>query len=111
MSKLSLSDAIESIRSELIKAQLRGKGEEMRFEVVDIELELEIAGEVSKSTGFKASWWVVTGEVGTQSKESTRHKLKVKLNPIGIDGRSVKVSKELDSNPQVEELDQNPKSE
>jgi Trypsin-co-occurring domain 2 len=100
--RLSLSKAIESIRSELVDAQQHGEKADLKFTVGEIELELEIVAEFSASTGAKANWWVVTGEVGSQYKESSKHKLKIKLNATNPDGKSVEVSKTSTENPSRE---------
>jgi hypothetical protein len=99
MSKLSLSDAIESIRSELAAAQRRGEQADLKFEVGEIELELEIAAEVGASAGAEAKWFVVTGKTDAQYKESKKQKITIKLKPIGANGKSIEVSKSLTENP------------
>jgi Trypsin-co-occurring domain 2 len=96
-SKLCLSDAIDSIRSEIVKAQLEAKAKDFKFELGEIELELEIAAEVSSNAGFKANWWVVTGEVGEQHKEVSKHKLKIKLKTAGE--KAVEVTATSDQEP------------
>jgi Trypsin-co-occurring domain 2 len=87
-SKLCLSDAIDSIRSEIVKAQLEAKAKDFKF---------EIAAEVSSNAGFKANWWVVTGEVGEQHKEVSKHKLKIKLKTAGE--KAVEVTATSDQEP------------
>jgi DsbC/DsbD-like thiol-disulfide interchange protein len=100
MSKLSLSEAIESIRSELAAAQRQGERADLKFEVGEVELELEIVTELAATAGAEAKWFVVTGKTDAQYKESKKQKIKIKLKPIGVDGKSVEVSKTLSQNPQ-----------
>jgi Trypsin-co-occurring domain 2 len=99
MSKLSLSDAIESIRSELAVAQRKGEQADLKFEVGEIELELEIAAELGASAGAEAKWFVVTAKTDAQYKESKKQKITIKLKPIGANGKSIEVSKSLTENP------------
>ena len=100
MSKLSLSDAIESIRSELAAAQRKGEQADLKFEVGEIELELEIAAELGATAGAEAKWWVVTAKTEAQYKESKKQKIKIKLKPVGANGKSIEVSKTLTQDPQ-----------
>jgi Trypsin-co-occurring domain 2 len=99
MSKLSLSDAIESVRSELAEAQRKGEQADLKFEVGEIELELEIAAELGASAGAEAKWFLVTAKTDAQYKESKKQKITIKLKPIGANGKSVEVSKSLTENP------------
>jgi hypothetical protein len=99
MSKLSLSDAIESVRSELATAQRKGEQADLKLEVGEIELELEIAAEVGASAGAEAKWFVVTAKTDAQYKESKKQKITIKLKPISKDGQPVSISSSPDQHP------------
>jgi hypothetical protein len=91
MSQLSLSDAIESIRSELAAAQRKGEQADLKFEVGEIELELEIVAELGASAGAETKWWVVAAKTDASYKESKKQKIMIKLKPTK-DDQPIKVN-------------------
>ena len=82
---IGLAKTIAGLREELVKANKQGNGEELRFKVDEIELEVavEISGE--GSTAGKASFKVlgIGAEVGAEGKlgRSDTNRVIVKLKP------------------------------
>ena len=85
MGLIRLSDAIENLRAELKLAQDKGKGKGLQFNVGAIEIELEVVAESELGTSGKINWWILGGGVDTKDKDSSKHKLKLTLQPVEID--------------------------
>ena len=80
----TLAQAVEGVRAELSEAMAAGEGEQLRFDVGEVELEftVEIRRELQAKAGVRV-WVVELGGAGGQSRGST-HRLKVTLNPVDI---------------------------
>ncbi|MGI8330840.1 trypco2 family protein [Actinomadura scrupuli] len=76
MSQIGLTEAIERLREELGAAQDAGANQQLRFEVVEVEMELLV--ELRKEGGGKVDFKVVGADGKISS--STSHKLKLRLN-------------------------------
>jgi len=85
MGLIRLSDAIENLRAELKLAQDKGKDKGLQFNVGAIEIELEVVAETELGTSGKVNWWILGGGVDTKDKDSSKHKLKLTLQPVEID--------------------------
>lgn len=86
--KFPLADAIEQIRSELLVALKKGAGQELQFRLRPIELELNIAATEDVSVGGGLKFWVMNFDSEVAEKTTAVHKIKVVLDPVGLDGRS-----------------------
>ena len=91
-SKLQLAQVIKQLRSELTTAAKDGDGEDIRFTVEDIELELDITVENQKEGNVGAKFYVLTSSYKGSKKDIITQKIKLKLKPSGKDGEKVKVS-------------------
>jgi hypothetical protein len=93
MDDLPLSEALDSLRDELMRAVDRAGGSWLRFAVKSIELELHVvavtSGEVRVGSGL---WRVVTvGGAATRSSEAM-HRIALTLEPrAGSEGESAEV--------------------
>ena len=78
---IELSDVIAELRSELDTARQAGAGEELRFELGPVELEVSVALQKDASGGAKVKFWVV--ELGAEGKVSSTatQRIKLILNP------------------------------
>jgi hypothetical protein len=103
-SELGLAEAIDALRAELRKAQDSGRGADVRFSVGSVEVELVV--EVAKKAGGEASVKVLNllsiGGKGEVSKGET-NRVKVALNPIGVDGKPFEVAAARDQRPDAAE--------
>jgi hypothetical protein len=98
--ELGLAEAIDAVRSELRKAQDRGRGADVRFTVGAVEVEFVV--EVIKQAGAEASVKVLhilsLGGKGEVAKGET-NRVKVVLNPLGVGGRPFEVASEQPGRP------------
>lgn len=88
-----LAEAIEVLRRELRQAQDAGRGQDVRFSVGSVEVELAI--EVVKSGGGEVAVKVLNllsiGGKGEVSKDST-NRVKVVLTPVPVHGQPFEVA-------------------
>jgi len=77
------------LRVELSKSILASEGEQIRFEVGDIELEVQFVVEQSKEGKGGLKFWVVEMGGGVTNKDTITHRIKITLKPIGKDGKPV----------------------
>jgi hypothetical protein len=96
-----LASVIEALRAELLVALAKGKGQEVRFALGDIELDFQV--EVSQERGGEAGvkfWVVALGGKGSRSSATT-HTVRVKLSPVtgDDDDRSLVVGSEQRQRP------------
>lgn len=92
MSNITLSDAIQNLRSELLAAMQGDASEALRFRLgpIEMELEVEVTREASAKGGLK--WWLI--EAGGEAKRgsSSTHRIKLVLEPITAGGQRPEVS-------------------
>ena len=74
---VELADLIGQLRAELTEAMHAGEGEDLRFELGPVELELTVAVSKEAKPGAKVKFWVV--ELGTDASVSSATNQKVKL--------------------------------
>ena len=74
---IELSDVIASLRTELDTARRAGAGEDLRFELGPVELEVSVALQKEGSGGVKVKFWVV--ELGADGKLSSMSTQRIKL--------------------------------
>jgi hypothetical protein len=79
--QLELAQMIQSLRMELTKAQMAGTGEEIRFTVEDVELELEIVAKEAIEGGIAAKFYVLTSHYKAGKDDAVTQKIKLKLKP------------------------------
>ncbi|MFT5698654.1 MAG: hypothetical protein ACI8ZB_001509 [Desulforhopalus sp.] len=80
--KLELSDMIKELRLQLSNAQKDGNGEDIRFIVDDVELELQITVEKQVQGGMSAKFFVLTSKVDGSDKNTVSQKLKLKFKAL-----------------------------
>ncbi len=86
--QIPLAEAIRALRGELVAAVREAEGEEVRFALGPVELELQL--EVSKEAGGEAgiAFWVVTIAGKGSRTEATTHTVKLTLTPVGPSGEA-----------------------
>lgn len=107
--ELELAEAIDVLRAELRKAQESGRDADVRFSVGPVEVELAI--EVAKKAGGGLSVNVlnllsVEGKGGISKGQTNR--VKLTLNPIGVDGKPFEVASAQDQRPDEAETSSRP---
>ena len=87
INKVGLRETLEALRVELSQSILASEGEQIRFEVGDIELEVQFVVEQSKEGKGGLKFWVVEMGGGVTNKDTITHRIKIPLKPIGKDGK------------------------
>ncbi|MHC5904248.1 trypco2 family protein [Streptomyces sp. S6] len=80
--RLTLTEAIESLRTDLEAAQRQGVGRTLGFSVQDISVELDVEAERSDSAEGGVSWYV-TAKAARSRTRRTATRLVVTLKPRG----------------------------
>jgi len=80
--RLTLTEAIESLRTDLEAAQRQGVGRTLGFSVQDISVELDVEAERSDTAEGGVSWYV-TAKAGRARTRRTATRLVVNLKPRG----------------------------
>jgi hypothetical protein len=85
---LELADVIKALRQELITAQQEGENKDIRFNVNNVEVELETVVEIAGDGkgGFKIKFGVVeaNAEGGGHYKNATKQKIKLCLEAVEV---------------------------
>jgi len=92
MENIELSEMLSQLRRELSIAQREGAGSDLKFQIEDIEIELQVAttSKVAGKTGIKILvCWDAEASAGID--KTNTQKLKLKLKPVNAgDGSSFK---------------------
>lgn len=82
MDNIELSEMLGQLREELLKARGQSEGSDLKFQVEDIEIELQIV--TTKAAGAKSclKFWVVNAEANANASQAKTQKLKLKLKPV-----------------------------
>lgn len=94
MAEVPLAEAIANLRAELQEAIAAGAGEELRFELGEVVLELDVALTASGEVKGKVSAWkVLTAEASAELARASTHRLTLTLTPrlAGAPGETVSV--------------------
>jgi len=87
--KLGLKETLEALRIEISESILLSEGKEIRFEMGEIELEMQVVIEKSKEAKGGVKFWVVEMGGGAAAKDSITHKIKIPFKPIWKNGKPV----------------------
>lgn len=82
---IPLAKVIAALRAELQEAQSEGAGEALRFEVGDVELELQVVvtAEVAAKGGLKVHIFSIGGSAKYKQAETQKVKLKLSAKTNG----------------------------
>jgi Trypsin-co-occurring domain 2 len=90
---VSLTEAVASLRDELLAAASLGRGQQLTFEVGPIEMEFEVELRVEGTAGMDARvCWVVRVHGDVSGSRSSTHRVKLTLNPKNKDGSKVSLA-------------------
>ncbi|GAB2580183.1 trypco2 family protein [Kribbella endophytica] len=86
-----LSEAIEALRAELMRAFMSGADESLRFEAAPVELTLQTAVTWGGRADVGIKWWLISagGEISRQSVTTQTVKLTLKPRLFDAAGNSV----------------------
>jgi hypothetical protein len=95
----SLAEAIAQARAELEQARVAGLGQEVQFQVTEMELELTV--DVAKSAGADAGvrFWVVSVGAKGEIQRGDTNRVRVKLKPTTALGEDLRVGSEQAKRP------------
>lgn len=82
MADISVADAIEQLRIELVAALTKSQDQSIQFLLEGVELELAISAKQEGGLSAKVKWLVVQAGIDTKIGSEQRHKVKLKLNPV-----------------------------
>ncbi|MEU1051874.1 trypco2 family protein [Streptomyces sp. NPDC005876] len=79
---IELADAVQAVRDELITAASRATGQDVTFEVGDIQLEFGVELRKEIKGGVKVKAWVVEAGVDGGGSRTSTHRVAVTLKAI-----------------------------
>lgn len=80
--RIELADAVQAVRDELITAAGRSTGQDLTFEVGDIELEFGVELRKEAKGGVKVKAWVVEGGADGGGGTTRAHRVTVTLRAL-----------------------------
>lgn len=83
---ITLSKALEDLRCELAKAQQEGDGKDIKFEIQEVSLDLQIVASGEISGEANAGWGILSAKAGAKASEAATHRLNLKLKVIADRG-------------------------
>lgn len=90
MAKIGLAHAIKSLRAELADAITQGDGEDLRFKVEAIDLELAVACEVGSNGELSFQVLGLGGKLGGKSGRNGNPSGETVVEGVGPRGRAVR---------------------
>jgi len=88
MEGIELAAMLKGLRSELAKAKLNGEGDDIRFLVGDVELELQVGVSQKGGVGGKVDFWVYSAEVSGELAKQTTQTIRLKLTPAQLNSET-----------------------
>ncbi|MFF4751686.1 trypco2 family protein [Streptomyces sp. NPDC002514] len=86
---IELSDLLTSLRAEIDRARLAAAGQDVRFQIKSIDLELQVAVEKTAEANAGVKFWVVSLGGKGGGKTAQTHTVKLSLAAETEDGRPV----------------------
>jgi Trypsin-co-occurring domain 2 len=78
---IELAQMIQDLRAELHEALAAGLGQELRFELGPIELDMAVMVSREASGGGKVRFWVVEADGAAKLAHASTQRIKLKLEP------------------------------
>lgn len=80
--KIELAEMINTLRSELERAQKNSSGSGIVFETEKVDLELQVEVETANTAGGGVKFWVASLQGDLKQSRATSHTFKITLKPI-----------------------------
>lgn len=81
MENIPLSEMLGQLREELLTARAKSEGSDLKFQIEDIEIELQIVTTKGGKGGGGVKFWVYNAEAEVNVSQAKTQKLKLKLKP------------------------------
>jgi len=91
--RIELADFIRVLRSQLQAAGEEGAGQELRFDVQKLELEIQTEIECDASVSGRFKVWVANLGASTSEKDRVTQTIRLSLLPVGADGNSSRLGR------------------
>ncbi|MFC8512078.1 trypco2 family protein [Streptomyces sp. NPDC057257] len=82
--RIELADAVQAVRDELITAAGRSSGQDVAFEVGDIELEFSVELRKEAKGGVKVKAWLVEAGADAGGGTTRAHRVAVTLRAVDV---------------------------
>jgi len=92
--EIKLSDAVESVREELLYAASRGGQSDLGFAVGPIEMEFTVELRIDSKLGTGVKAWVIAGDLSANVARNRAHKVKITLTPRQVDATDLLIASE-----------------
>lgn len=89
---IPLEAALARLRQGISDAQEAARGEDLQFEIDEVELGFQVAMTQSTTEKAGAKLWVLSGELGSETGETLTQTVTFKLKPTR-DGKKAKVAR------------------
>ena len=89
---IPLSSLIAHLRKELSEAQYQGEGRTPKFQIPEVELELEVAVTSGAEGGGGVKFWVLNADAKTTREQILTQTIRLKLKPTDETGGDYEVS-------------------
>lgn len=92
----TLAETVQGIRGELAQAMADGDGEQVRFDVGEVELEFTVEVQRNVEAGGGVKVWVVNADGKGAVSSGATHRVRVMLHPVDTaTGRAPRVADRL----------------
>lgn len=90
--KIPLARMLGQLRQELLNARAEGESSDLKFQIEDIEIELQIGTTQEAGGGVGVKFWVYNADAKVNHSAVNTQRLKLKLKPKTLAGGDFDVS-------------------
>lgn len=90
MKKFGLSECLTQLRDDLGVVAEQGKNKDIKFQIDEIALELQMVAAAEAKAGGGVKWWILSADAGVTSADTVTQKLSLKLSLTDPDGNRLR---------------------